>query len=194
MKNKKISQKGFTQAPLFTNENVRNGKIVAPNKVIAKTQSAKSGAGFTLIEILVVIGLIAILAAVVIIAINPGRQFAQGRNSQRVSNVNAILNAIGQNIADNKGSFTCPVNGFGTNAIDATVADISSTSTKADIMPCIVPLYMSSVLVDPVTGSGNSTTTYVSGYQVSKDGNGRYTVSAPYIEPSIGGNAISVTR
>ena len=50
--------------------------------------------GFTLIEILVVIGLIAILAAVVLIAINPGRQFSQAHNSQRTSNVETILNAI----------------------------------------------------------------------------------------------------
>ena len=59
--------------------------------------------GFTLIEVLIVMGIMAVLATIVIVAINPGRQFAQARNMQRVSNVNAILNAIGQNIADNKG-------------------------------------------------------------------------------------------
>ena len=59
--------------------------------------------GFTLIELLIVIGIIAILAAVVIVALNPGRQFSQARNTQRSSNVNTILNAVGQYMADNNG-------------------------------------------------------------------------------------------
>ena len=50
--------------------------------------------GFTLIEILVVIGMLAILTTVVLVAVNPLRQFAQARNSQRQSNVAAILNAV----------------------------------------------------------------------------------------------------
>ena len=55
---------------------------------------------------LVVIGIIGILAAIVLVAVNPGRQFAQSRNVQRQSDVNAILNAINTYQTDNNGVIT----------------------------------------------------------------------------------------
>src|ERR1700690_3276066 len=99
--------------------------------------------GFTLIEILVVIGMIAILATIVIIAINPARQFALGRNTQRTANVNAILNAIGTNIADNKGAFNCAG-----NPLPSSTSTVIS-STAYNIRPCLVPTYISELPVDP---------------------------------------------
>lgn len=111
------------------------------------SHNMRNAKGFTLIEVLVVIGIIAILAAIVIIAINPARQFAQARDSQRTSNVQAILNAIGQNIADNKGIFTCP-----TSALPATATDISKAAIN--IRPCIVPTYIAEIPYDPGTKTG----------------------------------------
>ena len=66
--------------------------------------------GFTLIELLVVIGILAILLAITLIAINPARQFSQSNNTQRSSNVNSILNAINQYMADNKGALPAGIN------------------------------------------------------------------------------------
>lgn len=148
--------------------------------------------GFTLIEILIVMGIIALLAAVVIVAINPARQFAQARNSQRISNVNAILNAVGQNMSDHRGVFECAA------------GDIPSTPTVMksnggyDIANCLVPLYIPSLPFDPsaTTAHATSLTNYDTGYTIARaTTTGRITVSAPEaLQSTELGEEISATR
>ncbi len=181
------------------------------NKSIISEQKSKKhipfqANGFTLIEILIVIGIIAILATIVIIAINPSRQFAQARNTQRVSNVNTILNAIGQRIADNKGLFPvdtgCPVVTAGTvYTIGIGSGTFISTSTPPATalidMSCLTPTYIPSQLpVDPSTGIWTSAIVYNTQYNVTFDSLGRWTVCAPNgVEGAIpGSTAICVTR
>lgn len=156
-------------------------------------------AGFTLIEILVVLGIIAILAAIVIIAINPAKQFAQARNAQRQSNINAILNAIGQRISDNKGTFSGSFSiGSGASALNYTCPDISvltaatpiyvtgsagagvtagtvptCTSTSCDLY-CLVPTYIAIMPFDPQATTITNTT-----YTLSQDSTGRIQICAP---------------
>ena len=56
--------------------------------------------GFSLIEILIVVGLILILAAVTIVAINPAKHFRDTRNSERSAHISEILNAVTQYTAE----------------------------------------------------------------------------------------------
>jgi prepilin-type N-terminal cleavage/methylation domain-containing protein len=50
--------------------------------------------GFTLIELVIVIGILAILATVVVLVLNPAQMLAQARDSQRMSDLGSIKSAI----------------------------------------------------------------------------------------------------
>ena len=147
--------------------------------------------GFTLIELLVVIGILAVLLAITLIAINPARQFSQANNTQRSSDVNAILNAVGQYMVDNNGDLTAlniPVG-------SASAQVIGSGGGQVDFCPNIVPTYIAELPVDPQTGSWTNCTNYNSGYTIYRSAtDSRVTVSAPDTEIPPANGVISVTR
>jgi prepilin-type N-terminal cleavage/methylation domain-containing protein len=145
--------------------------------------------GFTLIEILVVIGMLAILTTVVLVAVNPSRMFAQARNSQRQANVATILNAVGNRIADTQGNFvssdmmTCPPLTAGT---EYTITNDENLEDSLDLRSCLVPHYLPEMPVDPELGQNTCTDTdcadglYYAYYTIERDvETGRVTVCAP---------------
>lgn len=143
----------------------------------------RNGLGFTLIEVLLVVAIIAILAAIVILAINPSKQLADARNAQRRTDVNTILNAVYQYAIDNNGSLP--------TAITTTATGICKTGgTCAGLIDLSVlttdEKYLVTMPFDPSTSTTNSTN-----YNISKSANGRVTVAAPGAENGV---TITVTR
>jgi type IV pilus assembly protein PilA len=146
--------------------------------------------GFTLIELLVVIGILAVLLSITLIAINPARQFSQANDTKRASDVNAILNAIGQYSADNKGNLTA-LN------IPTTAGTISSTGVN--LCSALVTQYLAALPVDPLTNNGTPVDqtgcagVYDTNYTVVRSSSdSRITVCAPATE--IQTQDICVTR
>ena len=69
--------------------------------------------GFTLVEIVIVIAIIGVLAAVTVVALKPQEIFANGRNSRRVSDVGSMNSSIGQWLAREGLSETDPYTTLG---------------------------------------------------------------------------------
>jgi len=132
--------------------------------------------GFTLIELLVVIGVIGILAAVVLVAVNPGRQFASARDTQRRADLYSITNAIYQYAAEHNGNLPDVI---------TTTPGIIGASAAVNLTPFIVPTYIAAIPFDPSTGSTGS-----SNYTIYLDANGRVIASA---SGELNSNTITVT-
>lgn len=151
---------------------------------------SKNQEGFTLIETLLVMGILVLLLAIVIIAINPARQFATANNTKRSSDVVAILNAIQQYMVDNLGNL--PV---GMPAGGAGVRTIASGAGNADICSSLVTKYIAALPADPTATSSApiiNCSSYNSGYVASVSAtDNRITVSAPNAQL---GATIGVTR
>jgi prepilin-type N-terminal cleavage/methylation domain-containing protein len=158
----------------------------------------KKEEGFTLIELLVVIGILAILLAITLIAINPARQFGQANDTKRRSDINAILNAIGQYEASNGGNLPASVAGLTVG----TARDLSSDATApslAALCADLVPTYIPALPEDPSVPNSQagvdqatcaSTTAWDTKYTITLGANNRITISATGYD----GTPITVTR
>ena len=157
---------------------------------------------FTLIELLVVIGVLAILLTITLIAINPAHQFAQSNDTKRRSDILAILNAVHQSTAENKGILPAQIPDTTAGALEI---KLDAVTPGADLCAVLAPVYVPAFPVDPAVSYDGGTAAqgdpipstacavaYNTGYTIVRDAGGRVTVSADSeVTP---GTFLTVTR
>jgi prepilin-type N-terminal cleavage/methylation domain-containing protein len=138
--------------------------------------------GFTLIELLVVIAIMVILIGIVLVAVNPGKQYQQARDAKRQSDVNALLNALNQYQVDHDERLS-DIGSFAVCPARSTIG----TGADLDLTADLVASYMAEVPIDPETTCSPADTCY----QVCLTEAGRISVFAPKTETR---SEISITR
>jgi len=135
--------------------------------------------GFTLIELMLVIGILTVLLAISIVAINPQQQFSKANNTKRGSDVVAILNAVGQYSIKNSGTLPPGI----PSGIEQV---IGNGPGLANICSALVPTYIAAFPVDPKAPGPKEITDCLTGYNthytIVQTSSGRVTVSAPDAE------------
>jgi len=134
----------------------------------------KKRSGFTLLEILLVVAIIAVLAGIVILAINPTKQLWVSRDADRRASINTILSAVHQYSIDNSMNpatlTTTQTEICRTDAVDCTGLIDLSVLTDSSV-------YLISIPIDPTWATTNG-----SGYDIIESANGRISVYAPNAE------------
>lgn len=138
--------------------------------------------GFTLIELIIVIAIIAILAAAIFVAIDPARRLNESRNSRRWSDITTVLDSVIKYQADNDGTHYSTIASMtatayyviGTDGSGCNTTCTAQTTQAACVnLAAIGSNYLATVPYDPKTGSAAN-----SDYYMMKDANGAITVGA----------------
>lgn len=141
--------------------------------------SRSNNKGFTLIEILLVIGIIAVLATVVIVALDPATRFANARDARRLADIQSVLSAVQQYIVDNRGSLPSGLDttekqiGTSGSGCELTANDCSANTSYCLDLSVSLARYLKSMPFDPQNGSEATTR-----YSIVADANNIITVKA----------------
>lgn len=116
--------------------------------------------GFTLLEILIVVGIIAILATIIIVAIDPAERFRNARESRRLSDIQTLSSVVHQYLIDQKGKYPPGIDEkerqIGTAksgcALQTDICQVGGSQDCVDLSETL-HAYLSTIPEDPESGS-----------------------------------------
>ncbi|MCK5016660.1 MAG: type II secretion system protein, partial [Candidatus Peribacteraceae bacterium] len=130
--------------------------------------------GFTLLELLIVIGVVGILSSIVIVAVNPAEQFEKARNARRTSDANQLEKAFIQYII--KGNNLPSEVSTGYDGATSICKQTISDSSCINVDSLLTPDYIVAIPQDDEEENPN-----FSGYVVYQDSEGAPHVNSAYI-------------
>ena len=143
--------------------------------------------GFTLLELIIVVAIIALLAAATFVAVDPAKRIGNAQNAQRWSDVTAVLNGVLQYVVDNNGTYPNNANWMnnelyqlGTGSSCGTPDCTATTTTQTTCLDlsastALVETYLTTIPTDPTQSPHNGAEV---DYYIRKSSNGRVTVGA----------------